>query len=173
MSAPSLAAIARALGGIIAGRSVLAPGPGHSPRDRSLSVTLSATSPDGFMVHSHAGDDWRACRRHVRGKLGLALFKPGSEPRVAPQRERKPEATPSNNREARLAPLVASDRTARLARRSLSQGAWPRPAGRSRLRGDSVSPAPVVSRQDIPSDDRSCSRHLRRCTTSDPYHFAH
>ena len=35
--------IARALGGEVVGRNILlCPGPGHSPRDRSLQVTLDA-----------------------------------------------------------------------------------------------------------------------------------
>ena len=61
--APDLSAIARALGGDVVGNQVLASGPGHSARDRSLSVWLSSTSSHGFRVFSHAGDDWRACRR--------------------------------------------------------------------------------------------------------------
>ena len=68
---------ARALGGEVSGRGVTCPGPGHSPRDRSLSVLPSATSPDGFVVFSHAGDDWQACRDHVRERLGLPPFRPG------------------------------------------------------------------------------------------------
>ena len=43
MIAIELRTIARALGGNVAGRnSVVAPGPGHSPHDRSLSVKLDA-----------------------------------------------------------------------------------------------------------------------------------
>ena len=61
----------RALGGEVSGAQVLAPGPGHRKRDRSLSVTFSATSPDGFLAFSHSGDDWRDCRDHVRDRLGL------------------------------------------------------------------------------------------------------
>lgn len=69
--------IARALGGEISGRSaVRAPGPGHSAGDRSLSVTLSTTAPDGFVVHSFSGDDWVVCRDYVRAKLGLPAFSP-------------------------------------------------------------------------------------------------
>ena len=69
--------LARLLGGDLAGRDkVLCPGPGHSPRDRSLQVTLSADAPDGFLVHSFAGDDWRACRDEVRGRLGLGVWQP-------------------------------------------------------------------------------------------------
>jgi hypothetical protein len=105
MNAPlhSLRAIARALGGEVVSGSVCAPGPGHSPRDRSLSITLSARAPDGFLVNSFSGDDWKACRDYVRERLGLSPFKPGSAPRIAPQRERKPvEETPANNREPAL-----------------------------------------------------------------------
>jgi putative DNA primase/helicase len=94
---------ARALGGEASGNGVICPGPGHSARDRSLSVTPSATAPDGFMVYSHAGDDWQACRDYVRGKLGLSPFLPRQAPKVVPQRERKPvEETPANNREPAL-----------------------------------------------------------------------
>jgi putative DNA primase/helicase len=64
--------LARTLGGEVVGRDrVLAPGPGHSPRDRSLSVMLDPTTPDGFVVHSFANDDWRACRDHVAARLGI------------------------------------------------------------------------------------------------------
>ena len=45
---PSLQTVAKALGGEISGGQVLAPGPGHSPKDRSLSVKLDASAPDGF-----------------------------------------------------------------------------------------------------------------------------
>jgi len=68
---PTLSEIAAALRGQVAGRQVLAPGPGHSHRDRSLSVRPSEGSTDGFVVHSYAGDDWRVCRDHVASALGL------------------------------------------------------------------------------------------------------
>jgi hypothetical protein len=38
-------------------RRVLAPGPQHSPKDRSLCVSLAPATPSGFLVHSFAGDD--------------------------------------------------------------------------------------------------------------------
>lgn len=63
--------LARLLGGDVSGSQVLAPGPGHSRRDRSVSVMLSPSAPDGFVVTSFAGDDWRDCRDHVRERLGL------------------------------------------------------------------------------------------------------
>jgi putative DNA primase/helicase len=70
-SSYDLRAIARALGGVVVGRQVLAPGPGHSPKDRSLSITLSVGAPDGFLAFSHAGDDFAACRDFVKAKLGV------------------------------------------------------------------------------------------------------
>jgi hypothetical protein len=66
-----LRTIAAALGGEVACGQVIAPGPGHSPRDRSMTVRLSADSPDGFICFSHAGDDFRDCRDYIRSKLGL------------------------------------------------------------------------------------------------------
>lgn len=65
----SLAHYAKALGGEAVGRSrVICPGPGHSPRDRSLSVTFGSA---GYLVYSFAGDDWRDCRDHVADILGF------------------------------------------------------------------------------------------------------
>jgi putative DNA primase/helicase len=64
--------VARALGGDVVGRDqVAAPGPGHSRHDRSLTIYISATAPDGFRTHSHAGDNWRACRDYVKERLGI------------------------------------------------------------------------------------------------------
>lgn len=66
------------LEGDVAGRDgVLCPGPGHSRRDRSLSVRFDSTVPDGFIVHSFAGDDPISCRDHVRRCLGLPGFEAG------------------------------------------------------------------------------------------------
>ena len=65
-------AIARALGGEATGCNVLAPGPGHSRADRSLSVKIDSAACDGFIVHSFAGDDPIACRDHVRDAIGLS-----------------------------------------------------------------------------------------------------
>src|SRR5262245_20033843 len=71
---PSIDRIAEALGGDVINGQVLAPGPGHSAKDRSLSVKLDSHAPDGFVVHSFAGDDPIACRDCVRKKLGLREF---------------------------------------------------------------------------------------------------
>ena len=69
----TLSEIAQALGGKVHGRQVLAPGPGHSRKDTSLSVRLATSSPKGFVVHSFCGDDWRDCEEHVASALGLPL----------------------------------------------------------------------------------------------------
>ncbi|WP_049810383.1 DUF7146 domain-containing protein [Bradyrhizobium japonicum] len=63
--------VARSLGGIVAGGNILAPGPGHSANDLSLSVKIDPKAQDGFIVHSFAGDSVAACRDHVRAALGL------------------------------------------------------------------------------------------------------
>jgi hypothetical protein len=69
---PSIQKIAELLGGEVSGGQVCAPGPGHSPGDRSLSVLVDASAPDGFVVNSFAGDDAIACKDHVRRLLGLS-----------------------------------------------------------------------------------------------------
>jgi putative DNA primase/helicase len=72
--------LARLLGGEVAGRDkVLVPGPGHSPRDRSLQITVSSHAPDGFLTHSFADDHWQDCRDYVRARLGLPQWEPGDE----------------------------------------------------------------------------------------------
>ena len=69
--------VALALGGEVSGGEVLAPGPNHSPKDRSLSIKLDPSAPDGFVVQSFANDDWRECRDYVRSRLGLPRWEPG------------------------------------------------------------------------------------------------
>jgi putative DNA primase/helicase len=79
MTALDLRTIARALGGEVSGRRVLAPGPEHSPKDRSLCVSLAPAMPSGFLVHSFAGDDPIQCKDYVRARLGLSAWQPGDE----------------------------------------------------------------------------------------------
>src|SRR5712691_9358997 len=71
----TLRAIAQALGGEISGGQVLAPGPGHSPKDRSLSIKLNEIG--GVIVHSFAGDDPIACKDYVRERCGVPAWRPG------------------------------------------------------------------------------------------------
>jgi Protein of unknown function (DUF3631) len=64
---PSLEEIAAATGGdIVDDDQVLAPGPGHSPEDRSLSIKITENDEDGYICNSFAGDDWQACKAHIR-----------------------------------------------------------------------------------------------------------
>ncbi len=67
-----LRTIARALGGQVVAGQVVAPGPGHSRRDRSMTVRISPSAPDGFLVFSHSGDDFALCKDYVRERLGIA-----------------------------------------------------------------------------------------------------
>lgn len=98
----NLPEIAAALGGQMHGHRVLAPGPGHSRQDRSLSIRLSETAPDGFVVHSHAGDDWRLCRDHVADALNLPRdrWKDRHEPDPAELRRRAEARQRAEAREA-------------------------------------------------------------------------
>ena len=81
--------VAAALDGQVAGpNTVLAPGPGHSMDDRSLAVRLDPRAPDGFLIFSHAGDDWRKSRDHVRAVLKLPPWQPGDGQRRMIPRER-------------------------------------------------------------------------------------
>lgn len=93
--------IARALGGEISNGQVLAPGPNHSKSDRSLSVKLSVGSPDGFIAHSFAGDNWRDCRDYVRARLGIAA------PYVEMQRETPKETKGNRSLRSRAQELFA------------------------------------------------------------------
>jgi hypothetical protein len=69
MTALDIRTIAKIMGGDITGPvSCNVPGPGHSRKDRSLAIRITAT---GFLVHSFANDDWKDCREYVLGKLGL------------------------------------------------------------------------------------------------------
>jgi hypothetical protein len=70
-SLPGIKQIAHIMGGEAYGDHALVPGPGHRPRDRSLSIKLEPNAPDGFLVHSFAGDDWVRCKDYVRAKLGI------------------------------------------------------------------------------------------------------
>jgi hypothetical protein len=102
-----LRAIASALGGDVSGSQVLAPGPGHGKRDRSLSIRLSATAPEGLLVFSHAGDDFAVCRDHVKRALGVdeEMWKLGPKPT-------KHSAPVSGRRGNRADSTVADDRVA-------------------------------------------------------------
>src|SRR5262249_20410732 len=69
------------LGGEASGRDqVVCPGPGHGPRDRSLSVLFDHAAPGGFVVHTFSPrDDPIACRDYVRERLRLPAWQPGDD----------------------------------------------------------------------------------------------
>ena len=90
----SLDAAARALGGDICNGQVVCPGPGHSPRDRSLAVRFHAGG--GYVVHSFAGDDPMDCRDHVDRLLGLPGWKPGE--RHSPKSQALPSSSAGMDR---------------------------------------------------------------------------
>jgi hypothetical protein len=70
---------ARRLGGEVIGSQISCPGPGHGPKDRSLSVRFERGT---FVVHSFAGDDWRTCRDYVVTMLGIQeVERPAPTPR--------------------------------------------------------------------------------------------
>jgi putative DNA primase/helicase len=82
--------LARLLDGVVAGRDrILAPGPGHSRTDRSMSIKLDDRAPDGFIVISFANDTWQDCKAHILQRLGLPQWQPGDghRPRVAANAE--------------------------------------------------------------------------------------
>ena len=70
MTAIDIKTAARLLGGDARGNRILCPGPGHSRRDRSLSITFH--SDGSFTSNSFAGDDFRDCRDHVKAVLGIS-----------------------------------------------------------------------------------------------------
>lgn len=68
--------IASALGGKARGNQIAAPAPGHSLKDRSLSVLIDPNAPEGFLVNGHAGEDPLMLREHVRTRAGLPAWEP-------------------------------------------------------------------------------------------------
>ncbi len=91
--------IARIMGGTATSpRHANVPGPGHSRRDRSLSITINPRAPDGFLVKSHAGDNDLKCKDYVRQVAGLGSWQPDHTPRPPARPERPIELKP--NKEA-------------------------------------------------------------------------
>lgn len=95
--------VARALGGEVTAGQIVAPGPGHGRGDRSLSVRIDSAAPDGFRVHSFAGDDWRDCRDYVRDRLGIAREIGPRRPTEARQQARAPLPLEDDGNAKRLA----------------------------------------------------------------------
>jgi putative DNA primase/helicase len=83
----SLNEIARRLNGTVSGRWIIVRGPGHSAADRSLGILFDPKAPDGFRVHSFAGDDEDECRASVKPRIQslngelCVLYEPDHGPR--------------------------------------------------------------------------------------------
>ena len=72
--------------GVVTGsNSIKCRAPNHSNRDGSLSIIFGEQFPNGFIVHSFAGDDWKACRDYVKSVLGIINdYKSRETVRIAP-----------------------------------------------------------------------------------------
>ncbi|TMJ82288.1 MAG: hypothetical protein E6G76_23890 [Alphaproteobacteria bacterium] len=99
---------ARLLGGEISGGQILAPGPGHAAKDRSMAVRF--ISGGNFLVHSFCGDDPIRCRDYVRERLGLPAWRSGDENnRHIPQSQRREFDRIATDREAQYRPRSEDD----------------------------------------------------------------
>ena len=67
--------VTKHLGGDWHGDYGLAPGPGHSPKDRSLQISAHDSNPDDVVLFSHCGDDWKAIKDNLRA-CGILQAKP-------------------------------------------------------------------------------------------------
>jgi hypothetical protein len=106
---PSSGEIAVRLRGDRYGDRVRCPGPGHSCIDRSLEVWLRPDAPDGFILHSFAGDDPLLCRDHVRDAIGLPPWRPGrpsGSQHIVQPRARGEAADPRTEERRRIARLL-------------------------------------------------------------------
>jgi RecA-family ATPase len=78
--------ITKALGGEWKGRFGAVPGPGHSASDRSVTVRDDDAGRD-VLVHSFAGDDWKAIKDEWR-RIGILPDRADDRPAPQAQRER-------------------------------------------------------------------------------------
>jgi putative DNA primase/helicase len=110
VSAYNLRDMACRLGGEVSGRNqVICPGPGHTKQDRSLSVRFDSGAPEGFLVHSFAGDDPIRCRDYVREQLGRPAWQPGDERNRSSPSQRMEFDQAAMDREAEYRPRTEDD----------------------------------------------------------------
>jgi hypothetical protein len=95
-------------------------------------VWFCADAPEGFLVHSFAGDDPLACRDHVRGVLGLDPWQPRNrgEPRrqlatATVDREAHQRREVARSLFARARPGIGSLAETYLESRGIALDAWP------------------------------------------------
>lgn len=114
-------ALALALGGEAHGDHITAPSPGHSRKDRSLSILVDDHAPGGFVVHSFVGDDIMAIKDYVREKGGLARWEPTRQ-EAAPRPPERPHAVISYIYEDEFGePFL---RVTRMSDKSFRQARW-------------------------------------------------
>jgi hypothetical protein len=77
--------ITRALGGDWHGSYGTVPAPGHSHKDRSVSIRPHSSDPDDVVVYSFTGEDPLTIKDELR-RHGLLPKRPGRSPRPTPQR---------------------------------------------------------------------------------------
>jgi len=130
---------AQLLGGDVVGRDrILMPGPGHSPKDRSLAVWFNPDAPGGLLAHSFAHDDPIECRDHVFFLLGFDPWRPNRRlsrdidfRASARARKRPPQTDTSVKRERALEiwnsarPLIGTRGEAYFRKRGIQMAAPP------------------------------------------------
>jgi hypothetical protein len=98
-------AVTKYLGGDWRGRRGLAPGPGHTGHDRSLSVKAHSSDPDDVVLYSFAGDDVLAIKDDLRraGVLPRKDFRTASHPaaKAAVERPVNPQPDQDDKEERR------------------------------------------------------------------------
>jgi hypothetical protein len=96
--------ITRALGGDWYGSYGLIPGPGHSPKDRSVSIRPHRSDPNDVVIHSFAGDDDLAVKDELRhrGLLPERSGRPRSRQPLNAAREPAPAAQETEEVRKRL-----------------------------------------------------------------------
>jgi hypothetical protein len=61
---------------------------------------LSSSAPDGFVVFSHAEDDFALCRDQVRRRLGIEAFAWKTKTRASARQQQRQERPDPNDRRA-------------------------------------------------------------------------
>ena len=104
----SLDGIARATGGEVSGDKVRAPGPGHSPADRSLGIWITAAGDD-IRVDSKAGDDPIQCKDYVRQRIGLPGWEPDTSKSDGSIKRMSARARGRRSGDAKAEPVATND----------------------------------------------------------------
>jgi hypothetical protein len=115
--------IAHALRGEVVGRDrVLAPSPGHSAKDRSLSIKIAPSHPDGILVYSFTMDNWQEYLDYVFRTLGIERHSWGSGYPTFPPPAVEPDRQVSSDNALRLWHEAKSPRGTLVARYLASRG---------------------------------------------------